>query len=487
MPTLRSFDIFDTIVARRCVHPHNIFRAVEARAGQPGFAEARVQAEATLYRAGEYTLDDIYGLLQTSFGLSAVTAKYLQSIELSEEFDNFIPIRKHIVEVRPGDLLICDMYLPLDFIKRVVQRKCGLYFNPIYLSAHGKSSGSAWTLLTGLADIEEHTGDNAHSDVDMANRHGVKGRRSVVSNMTPHEILVETLGFGKLAHATRAARLALWSSDPEKQRLAETQIGVNFSTLFLTCLLLVNLAIHKGWKRILFSSRDCFNLYALFERVAERVGLDIEAEYFFTSRVARTAPSPAYLNYFNQLCGSGPVGVVDICGTGWSLTRLFEAAGRPETEMFFVHRIDDPALMNAYRKIAAIGREPNITSLVSTGNNVIFEALNATDHPMVSDVLEANGTFIPTYLDIKTTPRYDELVRWSAEAFSTAAASTDLIDTQEILRWLSVVRVEHVARLYQAMSQQLEAVSGIVSQMLTENGPAMAMLSDRVASAPGRS
>ena len=77
MPTLRSFDIFDTIVARRCVHPHNIFRAVEARAGQPGFAEARVQAEATLYRAGEYTLDDIYGLLQTSFGLSAVTAEFL--------------------------------------------------------------------------------------------------------------------------------------------------------------------------------------------------------------------------------------------------------------------------------------------------------------------------------------------------------------------------------------------------------------------------
>lgn len=343
--TLRSFDIFDTLVARRCVEPRGIFRAVEATASHPGFADMRMRAEAAIYNHGEYVLADIYQEMVASFGLSTAAASRLMTLEMDEEFANLIPIRQHVAEVRPGDLLISDVYLPRRLVMRVVREKCGLHFNPVFLSSHGKSGGRAWEALAGAVRISEHTGDNAHADIAMCERFGIRGRHTTVSQLTPGEALVAELGYRGLATAMRAARLAFWSADPGKLMLGRAQIDANFPLLFLTALLLVDLSARKGWRHLLFSSRDAFLLSLVFERITGRLGLDIGSTYFFTSRVARAAPSASYLRYFGHLCSNAGTCVVDLCGTGWSLTRLFEVAGQSELDMFLMHYMDNPQIM----------------------------------------------------------------------------------------------------------------------------------------------
>ena len=300
--TLRSFDIFDTLVARRCVEPHAVFRAVEARSGHAGFAAARIKAEAAVAAKGDYDLAAIYRALVAG-GVSQVAAARLQALELEIEFAELIPVREHLAEVRPGDLLISDMYLPRAFIERVVRETCGLHFNPLYLSSHGKRSGRAWESLGRALTIAEHLGDNLHSDIEMCRRAGVQARHTEVAKLTAGEALVAEMGFRELALSMREARLALWSDDPGELALGRAQIEVNFPLLFLTGLLLIEAATRIGWKRLLFSSRDCFLLYNLVRRLSDRLGVDIASSYFFTSRVARVFPSDAYIT-ISTACAS---------------------------------------------------------------------------------------------------------------------------------------------------------------------------------------
>jgi hypothetical protein len=466
--TLRSFDIFDTLLARRCVDPHRIFHAIGRKGGLPTFAEQRIAAEAALWGRGDYTYDDIYQSLINDHDLPPEDAARLKALELTEEFENFIPIRQHIVEVGPGDILISDMYLPKPFIERAVREKCGLHFNSIYLSSHGKSAGRAWEVLTARIKISEHVGDNPHSDVEMCQRFGVPGRQTDVAAMAPGETLVEELGYRRLAQAMREARLDLWSPDPAKNTLARAQIGFNFPLLFLIALIVIETARARGWRRLLFSSRDCFLLYRLVQRLTERLGFDIETAYFFTSRLARAAPSPSYVAYFDELCRDGPTAVVDICGTGWSLTRLFEAARRTDVDMFLALFIDAPDALRVYRQLGEIQRTPAAQYITRAGNNAFLEAFNSTDHRMVSDVLDADGIFIPTFVDLEGPARYGDLVRGSTEAFLRALDATDLIDTDEIRHWLSVVQPAHVEILLDAIGGQGEAIAEIWRQQDSE-------------------
>jgi antitoxin component HigA of HigAB toxin-antitoxin module len=480
LPVVQTFDLFDTLIARRCVHPHEVFHAVELKAAHPGFAKMRIEAEAAIYQGPEYSLDDIYREMVKSFELSDAEVPQLKALELAEEFDNLIPIQEHIVEVNPGDIIVTDIYLPKAFITSVVREKCGLHFNPIYVSSHGKSRGRAWDLLKRTCEIRNHTGDNEHSDIRMAAQHGIKGSLTTLSRMTSTEILVQELGYRGLARAMREARLGLWNSDEAKLKLGRAQIEANFPLLFLAALLLIDLASRKHWRHILFSSRDCYLFFRLFQRLASRLGLALESTYFFTSRIARAVPSASYINYFTRLCDVGSTVVVDICGTGWSLTRLFEAAGRPETEMFLIHHMDLPDLMQHYRTIAAIQQTPTVNYLTRNGNNGLLESFNTADHRMVTDVIEVDRLSIPIFLDQTPSVRYTELVRYSIDAFEAALVATESIHKNEIVHAISIVEPSHVERIYHAMDAFMAAVPDISNQIGSENESTLKLIQARL-------
>lgn len=53
---MKSWDCFDTLIARRFVHPHSIFEEVGKRLNIPNFKEIRIQAE----RLSGSTYENIY-------------------------------------------------------------------------------------------------------------------------------------------------------------------------------------------------------------------------------------------------------------------------------------------------------------------------------------------------------------------------------------------------------------------------------------------
>ena len=58
---LKTWDIFDTLIARRCVVPHIVFQIMEQKTRLNGFTQARIAAEQNILRKKpNITLDDIY-------------------------------------------------------------------------------------------------------------------------------------------------------------------------------------------------------------------------------------------------------------------------------------------------------------------------------------------------------------------------------------------------------------------------------------------
>ncbi len=88
----------------------------------------------------------------------------------------------------------------------------------------------------------------------------------------------------------------------------------------------------------------------------------------------------------------------------------------------------------------------------------------------------ANGVFIPLFADIATSPRYDELVRYSWATFRSALERSESIPTAALHRWLSNVTASDCQQVYRGMDKLHQLVWPIVLQQDAENGPVMEIL-----------
>jgi hypothetical protein len=120
--TINSFDVFDTLIARRCVEPHAVLDRLEQASGYRGLAEARLQADRNLGALGQpYQLRDMWNETRRLLNLDETTANKLHDQEVQLEMDESIPITENLALVRDGDLLISDWTWQLILIDR--QRK----------------------------------------------------------------------------------------------------------------------------------------------------------------------------------------------------------------------------------------------------------------------------------------------------------------------------------------------------------------------------
>jgi hypothetical protein len=85
---VNSFDVFDTLIARRSVEPHRVLRRLEAQTCLSGLAEARLAADRHLGVRGQpYTLRDIWHAVAALTGLDAATTDRLLDLEVRLEHD----------------------------------------------------------------------------------------------------------------------------------------------------------------------------------------------------------------------------------------------------------------------------------------------------------------------------------------------------------------------------------------------------------------
>lgn len=174
-----SFDIFDTLLKRKVNNPKDVFQLMQLNIGEkiPNFKDRRIKAEEKarlINNPREITLDDIYDNFS---GLDEYQKDYLKELELKFEETVLIP-NKPIVDLfneciknNKTVFIISDMYLPLAFIKQILDDLGISGYTKLYLSSDRhltKRSGALFSLYLKENDLEEkdciHIGDSWESD-----------------------------------------------------------------------------------------------------------------------------------------------------------------------------------------------------------------------------------------------------------------------------------------------------------------------------------
>lgn len=180
-----SFDIFDTLVFRNVVNPHDVFNLVETRAKASGidvasgFAKARVDAEskAALNKGlgRDVTIEDIYQELPFPDGAKEA----LKKLELDTERRIIVPNEEmvglacRLKERGKTIVATSDMYLPTSFLETILL-SFGCPVDRLYVSGDiglRKSRGALFSYVLSDLKIDRrrviHIGDSRRSDYIM--------------------------------------------------------------------------------------------------------------------------------------------------------------------------------------------------------------------------------------------------------------------------------------------------------------------------------
>lgn len=385
---IQSFDLFDTLVARRCFDPLAVFRNIEMKSGVAGFAERRHEVEMKIFGRRTYGLDDIYELLVAEAFLTPKQAQVLRLMELEEEWEMLFPISEIIAYVNPGDIIISDMYLPFAFVQRVLKEKCGLD-NKLYLSNYGKHLRQIWPGILEQHSIRGHYGDNVHADVVGPFEFGIQPMYVTISKWSKAEEILHSAGLSSYAHALRQTRLETFRRVPQVANALNAQLSVNIPLMLLGTFWIRHCAQNFGADKILTSARDC-NLW--HEMISSshfaRSGMPA-ATYIKISRTVCHEESDGYEAYLRSKMGARNL-LVDMVGTGKSLGTLVERLDLQD-RMRPCILVADPA---------AAERVPTVETFVQKGFlecRIFMEGMNASlEGSTVAAVSDQNGTRILT-------------------------------------------------------------------------------------------
>lgn len=319
---INSFDMFDTLVFRLNKTPESVLNLVKPE--DPIFVNHRRHAEKN---SNSKTLNGIYNMLQKYYGWSETEKKHFMDREMKLEYDNLFPVTENIRKVEEGDIIISDMYLPKNFLKRVLQEKCGLD-NDIVVTYDGKHRGYIWGRV---ARIGQHLGDNRHSDGDTPHSHGITSKITTVCDYIPQEKYWVNEGYVHIANLMRFCRLQCPYEKGGLERIYMTTVLFNLPFLIMMCYYIHSVA--KNYNQIVFSTRDCCYLYILYTRIFPKDNVDI----FFSSRKCYYNPSENYHKYIRKTIPNNTL-VVDMQGSGNSFNHYFrKTIRRDDVSLLFLN------------------------------------------------------------------------------------------------------------------------------------------------------
>lgn len=308
---LISFDIFDTLVMRKCHIPQFVFDEVGYQIEDESFKQQRISAEAAVSNraGGVFTLDDIYAEMSTKNNLSSSRVAILKSLEIDAEIKNAVP-RKDIVEAfyyalekNKKVILVSDMYLSSRVIETILE-KCGIkgYHGLFVSNEHGgtKRNGELWPKIAKEIGSQSalHIGDDGVSDGDNCKKFGIDSfvikqsaellelsslKKLHLSAKTSDDLFV--LGLIEQRLFNHAFSLAGSDGLPTVNQAKD--IGyLFFGALTLSYLSwLISKTEENDIEKILFISRDGYILKEAYENIIKhRKQYVCESEYFYTSR-----------------------------------------------------------------------------------------------------------------------------------------------------------------------------------------------------------
>jgi hypothetical protein len=466
---VRSWDVFDTLIARRCGDPHAIFDLMGDVLGDD-FRTSRVQAESAARASKqEIFLDDIYDKLQSARGWSAEERQSALELEIRIEFENVIPITENLSRVRDGDVLVSDMYLSQEIIMGLL-RSAGLDRDvSLFVSTNGKADGSMWRQLKADFYILRHTGDNPHSDFLRPLRHRVLADITEVSAETKWERVLRCNGAPALSAYVREMRLRTIDKNKASRALQLAQIEANFPLLLLASAALIHLCKERGISRALMSSRDCVLWAPLAEKLANHACNNLAVEYFLISRVAALKSSEKYLEYAAKRITPDSI-VVDLSMTGVSLAGLADRLGVDEVRGFVIawHQSEAKSL---YRERFRPKARVKIEFLTAEVDHNDLEALNQALTPSIHDVVETVNGLSVTYASENRSRAVLDAVRVQNTAFNELVNHVPEAVLEEVLEIARSTRLVFLVR-------ECERHAGNFKTVITRAQPGAALWND---------
>lgn len=184
-----SFDIFDTLIFRNIYRPTDIFRILDRIAKKKynidKFFEKRIDGEKKAREKAknqEATYQEIYAEVESICDCKVDELMQME-LQLELQFATENPymkdIWKYATKKKKTVVFISDMYLPVEFIKKLLL-KCGYEVNHLYVSnEYRKNKGSKQLFEIVENDLKcqksfwLHIGDNEYSDYKQAKEFGI--------------------------------------------------------------------------------------------------------------------------------------------------------------------------------------------------------------------------------------------------------------------------------------------------------------------------
>lgn len=320
LPTLYTFDIFDTIIHRRGVLPRSIFLGIRDRMLRVAnewptyfvhrFEEIRVEAERSCREARrkdprraasnefEISLDEIYDRIAHVYEISSEQRDQLRAWEIEVELSDVlpdVPMVDRVVALREAGervLFVSDMYLPKDVIRAMlVKADPRLADVPVYVSGEfgvQKSTAALYARIFAEVDYDYgdwvHVGDNPHADGEMAQQIGITS--TLISPTELDELETQLLDQAGSRDGALVAGLF------RNKRLGDTSRAELFAYRHVAGLLVpyvvwaVDDAIARGYQTLYFVARDGHFLKIIADAYIAETGSEIKTRYLYGSRRA---------------------------------------------------------------------------------------------------------------------------------------------------------------------------------------------------------
>ena len=325
---MKSWDLFDTIIARKCIHPHKIFEEIESKYKINRFKEFRIRSE-QYDNILDVSYDSIYQKYKMHSKVSDEEINKLKKIEIDVEANNLFLIKEVYNKVSDGDILVSDMYHTPETIRYFLDKVGYTKNTKIYVSSGGKSHGYIWDKIkkdNPTMKIDLHSGDSMNSDVNMPKKYNIPTQHINVAECSEIENFLIQNGFIDLARIIRVVRLSNPYIRGDREFIMwYHQSQYNLPILFLTAMITHNTAKSGNVHNFLFATRDCCYLYKIFQILYNDTNYNIT--YYDSSRHIFWNPTIQYDNYVLDLIRkAGSVKnmlYIDITGSGRSPSAYF--------------------------------------------------------------------------------------------------------------------------------------------------------------------
>lgn len=337
LPILYSFDIFDTLIARKVLEPAGIFYGVQEKMRTSHlnfpavlidhYPEIRSACESNVreyYRRTlqvrksdhrEISFEEIFQRIQDVYEINDKQMQMLMDWELELEYENSIPIPQNIQKitelVSSGEtvVLISDMYLSLEFVQKLLYKASPLLADlPLFLSReYGVQKTTRKLFLEVYKSFDTynfkkwiHCGDNPFADGECPEKLGICTTLTehITFNDYEHALAESLNSYDGYLLAGALARFRQEHSQmlPEDGTPANSEkdyFVYAYASLYFVPYVYwaVHHALKKGTQCLYFISRDGHLLKTIADALIQAEHLTLKTKYIYGSRAAWRVPS----------------------------------------------------------------------------------------------------------------------------------------------------------------------------------------------------